>query len=221
MSSVRSRLQHCKDTMKKPWFYQPQIKPYQKVILLCNIIEEIKIDAMFLQLIYWLILPAMLDSELILGDFLWAFKDLLLMALTGSSGVHWEDRIPLSPWGALQCLEWLHPDSGLEVYRVAGAGWGSWHHHMVPTGLRMDEKTWAPCHDRKSRQGDPGSSHQLPIWWTKGGAMKWHFWTGKGRGWALQPRCSQIWGRGDQVGPSALSVHPLGLLSVSDWGHST
>lgn len=59
------------------------MKPYQKLFLLCNIIEEIKIDAMFLQLIYLVDLPAMLDSELILGDFLWAFKDLLLMALTG------------------------------------------------------------------------------------------------------------------------------------------
>lgn len=73
---------------------------------------------MFLQLIYLVDLPAMLDSELILGDFLWAFKDLLLMALTGqSSEVHWEDQIP-SALGE-PCSVWNDsPDSGLEVYRV-------------------------------------------------------------------------------------------------------
>lgn len=67
---------------------------------------------MFLQLIYLVDLPAMLDSELILGDFLWAFKDLLLggfnwIVLRGPLG----GPDPLSPWGALQCLD-DSPDSG-------------------------------------------------------------------------------------------------------------
>lgn len=88
---------------------------------------------------------------------------------------------------------------------------------MVPTGLRMDEKTWAPCHDRKSRQGDPGSVTSCLLM-DKGWSYEVAFLDWKGQGAGLySPECSQIWGRGDQVGP-VLSVHPLRvLLSVSDW----
>ena len=65
----------------------------------------------------------------------------------------------------------------------------------------------------KVTQAQSPAPHLMDKGWSY--AVAFLDWKGQGAG-LYSPECSQIWGRGDQVGP-VLSVHPLRvLLSVSD-----